>query len=166
MRKFVTLALALSMLGGAATAAESKQGPMITKFDAEIGKWALRAGKSGCVHVGYKLNDDGEVYGVKILGARGHKSYQREANYAVRGMGVKTGSAPAGRYDLIVDFIVTRPSASSTVLASDAFERNPKICPFKADTAHAPIVVSGERQYATTRRACGDKGVGSNMKSC
>lgn len=158
--------MALSMLGSAATAAESKPGPTITKFDAEIGKWALRAGKSGCVHVGYKLNDKGKVYGVKILGARGHKSYQREANFAVRGMGVKAGSAPAGQYDLIVDFIVTRPSASSAAQASDAFERNPNICPFKADTAHAPIVISGERQYATTRRDCGDKGVGSNMKTC
>lgn len=166
MRNLITAALALSMIGSAATAADLKKGPAITNLDAEIGKWALRAGKSGCVHVSYKLNDEGKVFGVKVLGARGHKSYEREAKNAVRSMDVEAGSAPAGQYDLIVDFIVTRRSASSTVQASDAFERNPKVCPYTAETEHAPIVISGERQYATVKRACDDKGVGSNMKTC
>jgi TonB family protein len=167
MRNLVTAAIALSMLGSAATGAfAAPAGPVITKFEAEIGKWALRAGRSGCVHLSYKLNEEGGVYGVKVLGSRGHKSFTREAKYGVREMEVKPGSAPAGAYDVVVDFVVTKRTASSTVQANDAFERNPKVCPFTAKTEHEPIVISGEKQYAVFKKACDDKGVGSNMKTC
>lgn len=167
MKKFVTTVLAASLMSATAFAGGTKiDGPKITKFDAEIGKWALRAGRSGCTHVQYKLNDEGDVFGVKILGSKGHKSFKREANYAVRKMEVEQGSAPAGTYDLIVDFVVTKRSASNVGQASDAYERSPKVCPFTTKTAHEPIVIAGERQYAQFRKACDDMGVGSNMKTC
>ncbi|WP_286828649.1 MULTISPECIES: energy transducer TonB family protein [Kordiimonas] len=167
MKKTVTTVLAASLFCGAAFGDNAPlQGPKITEFDAEIGKWAARAGRSGCAHVQYKLNDEGDVYGVKLLGSKGHKSFAREAKYGVRGMSVEAGSAPAGTYDLVVDFVITRRSASNAEQATDAFERNPKVCPYTAKTDHEPIVVSAQRQYRAVRKQCDATGVGSNMKTC
>ncbi|MFC4347616.1 energy transducer TonB [Kordiimonas lipolytica] len=167
MKRTITTVLAASLFCGAAFGETTvSQGPKITEFDAEIGKWAARAGKSGCVHLQYKLNDEGDVYGVKVLGAKGHKTYAREAKYGARGMTVEAGSAPAGTYDLVVDFVVTRRSASNAEQATDAFERNPKVCPYTAKTDHEPIVISAQRQYRAVRKQCDATGVGSNMKTC
>ena len=166
MKNLFTAIIAATVICGPVIAESAKiKGPNIVKFDAEIDKWARRAGKSGCTHVSYKLNDEGDVYAVKVLGSKGHKSFAREALYAVREMQVEPGSA-AGSYDLVVDFSITRRTASNSEQTNDAFERDPKVCPFTAKTDHEPILVSGQRDYRVAKPVCDNKGVGSNMKAC
>ena len=162
MRSFlITAATLTSFLGSTAVAAADY--PEIVHFEGEMTKAALKRGMNSCTLASYKTNDAGKVFGVRILKHEGHRSMPKKVLRALQGMKAETGKA--GAYDVVVQSIVTSPSASSSVQMSDVLPAAEKACPYKAKSGQT-LVISGQRLQGYTMRKCDRNDVGSNMASC